>query len=73
MSEKLQKVLARAGFGSRRELERWISAGRVKVNGQIATVGDRVDDSDKVTVDGKRLAPQQKNTGFPPGYSLQQA
>ena len=60
MSEKLQKVLARAGFGSRRELERWIAAGRVKVNGQIATVGDRVDDSDKVTVDGKRLAPQQK-------------
>ena len=60
MSEKLQKVLARAGFGSRRELERWIEAGRVKVNGQIATVGDRVNDSDKVTVDGKRLAPQQK-------------
>ena len=69
MSEKLQKVLARAGFGSRRELERWIAAGRVKVNGQIATVGD-VNDSDKVTVDGKRLAPQQ-NTGFPPVISQQ--
>ena len=60
MSEKLQKILARAGFGSRRELERWIAAGRVKVNGQIAKVGDRVSDSDRVTVDGKRLAPQQK-------------
>ncbi len=60
MSEKLQKILARAGFGSRRELERWIAAGRVKVNGQIAKVGDRVSGSDRVTVDGKRLAPQQK-------------
>ena len=60
MSEKLQKVLARAGFGSRRELERWIAAGRVKVNGQTATVGDRVDVSDKVTVDGKRVSPQKK-------------
>ena len=35
MSEKLQKVLATAGLGSRRELEKWISAGRVSVNGSI--------------------------------------
>ncbi|MCL4556942.1 MAG: S4 domain-containing protein, partial [Gammaproteobacteria bacterium] len=34
MDEKLQKVLARAGLGSRREIEAWISAGFVKVNGQ---------------------------------------
>ncbi len=55
-SEKLQKVLARAGMGSRRELEEWISAGRVKVNGQLAKLGDRVTPEDRVTVDGKKLA-----------------
>ncbi len=48
MDEKLQKVLARAGYGSRRELEEWIAAGRVKVNGAVATLGDRVTDKDKV-------------------------
>ncbi len=56
MDEKLQKVLARAGFGSRRTMEGWISAGRVKVNGIIATLGDRVSASDKILVDGKKLA-----------------
>ena len=60
MSEKLQKVLARAGFGSRREIEAWIAAGRVKVNGKLAVVGERVEESDKVLVDGKKLSPQKK-------------
>lgn len=55
MDEKLQKVLARAGFGSRRELEAWISAGRIKVNGKVATLGDRVSAKDSITVDGKKL------------------
>ncbi|MDC1436394.1 23S rRNA pseudouridine(2605) synthase RluB [Gammaproteobacteria bacterium] len=56
LDEKLQKVLARAGFGSRREMEHWIKAGRVKVNGKIATLGDRVSSKDKITVDGKKLS-----------------
>ena len=56
MDEKLQKVLARAGFGSRRTMESWISSGRVKVNGIIASLGDRVSASDKILVDGKKLA-----------------
>lgn len=56
MDEKLQKVLARAGMGSRRELEEWIKAGRIKVNGKIATLGDRVNADDKIFVDGKKLA-----------------
>ncbi|WP_114195899.1 23S rRNA pseudouridine(2605) synthase RluB [Edaphovirga cremea] len=43
MSEKLQKVLARAGHGSRREIEGLIQQGRVSVDGKIATLGDRVD------------------------------
>lgn len=62
-SEKLQKVLARAGMGSRRELEEWISAGRVKVNGQIATLGDRVTAADRITVDGKKLAAPSAKAG----------
>lgn len=43
MSEKLQKVLARAGHGSRREIEAKIEAYRVSVDGKIATLGDRVE------------------------------
>jgi len=52
MSEKLQKVLARSGLGSRRELETWIESGRVSVNGKIATLGDRVEPEDVIRVDG---------------------
>ena len=55
VAEKLQKVLARAGLGSRRELERWIASGRVSVNGQVAHVGQRVVESDKVRVDGHEI------------------
>mgnify|MGYP000666111417 CR=1 FL=1 len=54
MSEKLQKILASAGYGSRRELEKWISDGRVSVNGKVAKLGDRVTLDDTVIVDGKR-------------------
>ncbi|WP_280542170.1 23S rRNA pseudouridine(2605) synthase RluB [Chromohalobacter sp. 11-W] len=50
-TEKLQKVLARAGFGSRREMETAITDGRVKVNGQVATLGDRIETRDRVTLD----------------------
>lgn len=53
--EKLQKVLAQAGLGSRREMERVISAGRVKVNSVVATLGDRVTPVDAITVDGKKV------------------
>jgi 23S rRNA pseudouridine2605 synthase len=56
VDEKLQKVLARAGYGSRRVMETWISAGRIKVNGAIAGLGDRVGPDDKILVDGKKLA-----------------
>jgi 23S rRNA pseudouridine2605 synthase len=53
--EKLQKVLARTGLGSRREMERWIEGRRVSVNGQVAKLGDRVDGQARITVDGKPL------------------
>ena len=60
--EKLQKVLARSGTGSRREMERWIEEGRITVNGQRAKLGDRVSGKDRITVDGKPLeiAPAEK-------------
>src|SRR5690606_11465850 len=51
--EKLQKVLARMGLGSRRQVEEWISAGRVTVNGEPARLGCRVDSLDQIAVDGR--------------------
>ena len=53
--EKLQKVLARSGLGSRREMERWIENSRVEVNGVPATLGDRISSTDIVKVDGKKV------------------
>ena len=44
MSEKLQKVLANMGMGSRRGLEVWITEGRIRVNGKVAKLGDRVEE-----------------------------
>lgn len=49
--EKLQKVLARSGLGSRREMERWIEQGRVSIDGKAAQLGDRVVDGQRVQVD----------------------
>lgn len=54
-SEKLQKVLARAGLGSRREMEAAIAGGRVKVNGKVATLGDRIETRDSVTFDDRPI------------------
>lgn len=53
--EKLQKVLARAGFGSRRDMEKWISEGRLTVNNVIAQLGDRVGEDDKVLLNGEPI------------------
>lgn len=60
MSEKLQKVLANAGQGSRREMEKWIGQGRISVNGKLATLGDRVELTDQIRVDGIQLTQQQE-------------
>ena len=53
MSEKLQKLLAHAGYGSRREIETWISAGRITINGKRAKLGDRGTAQDRILLDGK--------------------
>jgi 23S rRNA pseudouridine2605 synthase len=55
-AERVQRALARAGFGSRRACEDLIRDGRVKVNGTVATLGNRVEaDVDEVEVDGHRV------------------
>jgi len=53
MSEKIQKVLANAGFGSRRQIETWLREGRISVNGQVAKLGDRITTDAKVSVDDR--------------------
>lgn len=56
MQERLQKLLAQAGYGSRRACEVFVSEGRVRVNDNVAVLGQKADLSiDKVTVDGKAL------------------
>ena len=53
--EKLQKILAGAGLGSRREMERWLADGRVSVNGEKAKLGDRATARDEISVDGRKV------------------
>jgi len=55
MSEKLQKIIAASGLMSRRAAEKLIEEGRVTVNGMVAQLGDRAEDTDSVLVDGKAL------------------
>lgn len=55
--ERLQKLLARAGFGSRRSSEKLISAGRVKVNGEVAELGSKANPAkDKILVDNQQIS-----------------
>lgn len=56
MAERLQKILASAGVASRREAEAWIRAGRVRVNGRVARLGESADPArDAILLDGRRL------------------
>lgn len=54
-TEKLQKVLARSGHGSRREIEALISEGRIRVNDHIATLGERVEPDAVIRIDGHKV------------------
>ncbi|MBW7931773.1 MAG: pseudouridine synthase [Gammaproteobacteria bacterium] len=55
MAERLQKFLAGTGLGSRREIEQWISAGRLQVNGKPAVLGQKVSGMERITLDGRLL------------------
>ena len=59
MAERIQKVLARAGYGSRRQLETWIEQGKVTVNGTTASLGDQLKEGDTVKLDGKPCSPKR--------------
>jgi 23S rRNA pseudouridine2605 synthase len=53
--ERAQKALSRMGFGSRREIERWIEQGQVRINGEIIKLGAKVNDGDRAEFNGKRI------------------
>lgn len=62
-SERLHKLLAQHGLGSRREVEKWMLAGRVLLNGRTAQPGDRYKDGDRVSVDGQDVTARLKTSG----------
>lgn len=53
--ERIQKVLANLGLGSRREIENWIRQSRIKVNDRVAQLADRIDENDKLKLDGRLI------------------
>jgi 23S rRNA pseudouridine2605 synthase len=59
MAERIQKVLARAGYGSRRQIETWIKEGRVSCNGETASLGDQISEGDRLRLDNKPLSPKR--------------
>jgi len=56
LAERLQKVLARAGHGSRRQVETWIREGKITVNGKLAELGVSVSATDRVKIDGRSVS-----------------
>ncbi len=64
MSERVQKVLAGAGHGSRRKVEQWIREGRLAIDGRTAQLGDTIRGDEQITLDGRKLALQK----IPPSH-----
>lgn len=65
MPVRLQKWLAGAGVGSRRQIDAWIAAGRVRVNGHIATPGEKVSGGERIAIDRKRVQARPARGGKP--------
>jgi 23S rRNA pseudouridine2605 synthase len=65
VSERLHKLLAQHGFGSRRELEKWMLEGRIELNGKPAQPGDRYSSGDRVAIDGRDISARLKVSAAP--------
>jgi 23S rRNA pseudouridine2605 synthase len=65
LTERLQKVLARAGHGSRRQVEAWIREGKITVNGKLAELGISVSETDRIKIDGRSVS-TATNSDNPP-------
>ena len=63
--ERIQKVLAAAGIGSRREIERWMQGGRLLVNGAAPEPGAKISAADKITLDGRPVRLKPKDSSQP--------
>lgn len=63
MEERLQKLLAQLGFGSRRAIEQWIRDGRLAINGETAELGARASAADRITLDGRPLRIREPEEG----------
>lgn len=66
MSERLHKLLAQHGLGSRREIEKWMSEGRILINNRPAQAGERYESGDRVVVDGKDVSARLRVTAATP-------
>jgi 23S rRNA pseudouridine2605 synthase len=70
MSERLHKLLAQHGLGSRREIEKWMLEGRVLLNGRAAQPGDRYSAGDRVVIDGRDITSRLKSPNAAAGVLL---
>ena len=70
MSERLHKLLAQHGLGSRREIEKWMLEGRVVLNGRAAQPGDRYSTGDRVVIDGRDITSRLKAPSSAPSVVL---
>jgi 23S rRNA pseudouridine2605 synthase len=65
MTVRLQKWLAGAGIGSRRQIDAWIASGRVKVNGRVAAPGQKVSGGERISIDGERVRARPARSAAP--------
>jgi 23S rRNA pseudouridine2605 synthase len=70
LAERIQKVLAAAGHGSRRSIEEWLREGRIRVNGEPAKLGDRAEPTDRFELDGRVLRSAQAATADAPALAV---